>query len=337
MAERRVYTIKQNRWKKAVMAGLEIVGNNIKCIYGYSKRSVFLGALDGVEEGTEWGRFCLEGEFSGDMVFIIHVLAMDNKEIETILLNKEIDAAYKKEIFKQKGEIRAVSQKDILLFSQKGRYLWIFIEIMGEGKGIIKQIKVYAPEDSFLKSFPEIYQEKNSFFDRYLSIFSSIYYDFQEEIDGIESILSVDKTPVQILPVLASWFGVDLGETVLPEKKLRMLVKELYQLNKYKGTRYVLSRITEIVIGEKPIIIEQKEDRACIILLKRQVEEEERWYLRFLFDQFKPVRSYLKLIFLDQEGRLDDFCYLDWNGRICQEMEGSLDKKQSLDKIVFLQ
>ena len=57
------------------------------------------------------------------------------------------------------------------------------VEVMGEGVSI-GNIRVEAPGDNFMQTFPEVYREKNSFFHRYLSVYSSIYNDFQEKLDA---------------------------------------------------------------------------------------------------------------------------------------------------------
>lgn len=138
-----------------------------------------------------------------------------------------------------------------------GRFLYVMIDAMGSGKGNISKIRVNNRADICMEVLPEIYQEENSFFRRYLSIFSSMYLNSQKKIQGVYWLLDLESAPVELLPTLAHWMGVDVSGEFLEEQRMRTLVKGAYSLNKMKGTRVALERLTEIVLGEKAIILEK--------------------------------------------------------------------------------
>ena len=76
-----------------------------------------------------------------------------------------------------------------------------------------------------------------SFFHRYMSIYSTLYMDFQEKIDNVADFLDINTAPAQLLPIFCGWMGLDVSGDFLTEDRLRTLVKEAYQLNRTKGTR----------------------------------------------------------------------------------------------------
>ena len=73
------------------------------------------------------------------------------------------------------------------------------------------------------------------------------------------------------------------------------------------------------------------------ILLKTEATEAEKSSLLFLMEQFKPLRTRLRLIDLKKTGTLDSYSYLDVNARVFRQDEGSLDTGQELDGMLRLQ
>lgn len=357
----RNYPIQANRLSKACLTGMELTSRGeLHILPVQGKRYLFLGCLDGVEEANRWGR--LKGEFklSADMAFVIHAFAADQKvfdrkgqltKIDTFLKDPDIDPETKLALFARAKAASYVNQPDVLMYGLEGRYLWICAEVMGDGEGMIRNLCMVLPGDNFMNTFPEVYQEWNSFFHRYLSIFSSIYNDIQYQIDTVDEILKLDTAGDELLCMFAEWMGVDIKGNFLTGEKLRTFVKEICKLNKWKGTRKSLERLTEIILGERAVILERNilkehaassEDRNydrlygnhayCVTLLIRNyVEENKRSQLYFLLQQFVPVRCELHLIFLDQKSHMDTYCYLDTNARLWQEETAYLDQRKTMD------
>ncbi len=208
-----------------------------------------------------------------------------------------------------------------------------------------------------MNTFPEIYREKNGFFHRYLSVFSSIYEDFQEDIEALPNILDLDTCPAELLPLYGGWLGIDVGQDFLGEDILRPLVKEAYSLNRMKGTRRVMERITEIVLGKKAMVAERnviedyidQEQLADLdrlygssiydvtILVQESITDVQKSQLLFLLEQFKPVRARLRIVNLKKNSMLDSYSYLDVNAGITQEGVGSLDTSQEMDGAIRLE
>lgn len=65
--------------------------------------------------------------------------------------------------------------------------------------------------------------------------------------------------------------------------------------------------------------------------------ENQKSQLMFLLNQFKPVRSRLKVRFLDPKGDLDSHTYLDMNAYVQEAENAVLDERQGMDSSILLQ
>ena len=151
--------------------------------------------------------------------------------------------------------------------------------------------------------------------------------------------------------------GIDVDGGFLEEEDLRTLLRESGELIKYKGTRKSIERICELLIGEKPIILErglmQKYVRNSeqeiydtlygdspydvTLVMSNVVEEHKKEQLLHLLKQFKPIRCRLHILFLKRRGVLDEHTYLDWNAVTFAQEEGNLDASTLLDGAIILQ
>ena len=361
------YSIKKNRLKNGCMTGFELMEDSRLVLdEKEALHSFFLSPLDGVERDSEWGRLSFDIKLGEDMLYYAYVLTTDNDsfldennrlvDISSFLLSKDVDVNKKIGLMQQLGAARFISQNDVLLYNLKGRFLYLAMEVFGEGDAEISNIRVNAVGDNFMETFPEIYWDRNSFFHRYMSIYSSIYNDLQDKIDNMHEILNLDTCSAELLELYSSWMGIDVHGGFLSEEILRKLVKELYELNKIKGTKTAIKRLLEIVLGCDFIIIEhsylqnskEKKDIRMYggiekgtvydvtVLVEGKITEELQHQVSFLLDQFKPVRSTIKLIQMDNTATLDHNSFLDMNARIPEEKNVILDKEVSLDGIITL-
>ena len=155
----------------------------------------------------------------------------------------------------------------------------------------------------------------------------------------------------------AEWLGLIVQGEFLSEDTLRMLIREAYLLNRYKGTRKVIERICEIILGETPIIVEKNslsgyirsEDNAVMdrlygssvhdvtLLLTGYVDEKKRAQLLYLLKQFKPIRTRLRIVLLQKIGILDGYSYMDMNARTYEQRVGMLEEHQLMDSMIILE
>ena len=360
------YSIKKNRIQRGWHPGWILEEDEtLRTDPKQAVHLLYLRAIDGGEKEAFWGRLHMQAAGTENMVSYLYAAAFDEDsfyrnqkpvKIEDFLCDPNETQAVKRRFLKEAGFLKFVNQTDVLLYELQGRYLYLALEVMGEGMYTVSRMQVDRQGDPFMQTFPEIYQEKNSFFHRYLSVFSSIYEDFQEEIDDLPKLLDLDTCPAFLLPVYASWLGLRVGENFLEEPVLRALVKEAFSLNRIKGTKAALLRIARIVLGEEVVVLERNVMSAHIrkeqlkqvnrlyggtvhdvtILVDQALTEVKKSQLLFLLDQFRPIRSRIHVVCLKKTCVLDSYCYLDWNAGIPWQGEGRLDREMEMDGAVCL-
>lgn len=328
--------------------------------------TLYFKHLDSAELDFKWGRLKLNAKLEEEVIFgiyafasneLLHFTAQGEIQIDQLLSNETISDQEKKQFFLQKKASKYVNQADILLYEQQGRYLWIFLEVIGKSQGRIQDITMTTPGDIFMQNFPEVYREHGSFLHRYLSIFSSISLDFQKQIQERERYLDLNTAPKDLLLVFASWLGLEIDVDFLTEKQMRRLLKGAYLLNKKKGTKRAIELLIKILLDEEAILLERSfleeyiepKDRRIYnrlygeslhdftILIAHKPDEKLHAQLLFLIDQFKPMHSHVNIVFLSDCMRMDAYCYLDMNAKLHQTVKGVLDQEQILNESVILQ
>jgi P2-related tail formation protein len=189
-------------------------------------------------------------------------------------------------------------------------------------------------------TFPSVYLEIIGFFHRYMSIFSSIYNDNSEINEKLYEMLDLNKCDAELLEMYGSWFGIDLRGGFLPEDTLRTLVKEAYMLNRMKGTKWAIERIVEIVVGEDSVLLENRLQDGGIfdvtILVNAKLSEDLRHQLMFILDQFRPLRTRIRLLQMEKEAVMDGNSYLDMNAAIPKQKHVVLDEESMYDGAITL-
>lgn len=329
------YRIKENRLKKAYIKN----GN------------IYLQPIDSLRDEAEWGRLHYNAITEGNVACIIYAAASD----KLIQPDTESEGGYRR-MLESLGAKRLVQQNDSMLYDLQGRYLYLAFTYTGDGTVDFKDMYVDRKGDRFMETFPRVYQERGKFFHRYLSIMSTIYDDFNTEIDNLPKLLNLDTCNPELLSVYAGWLGIDIGDGFLAENVLRELVKNAYQLNKMKGTRKCLEMITEILLGSKAVIVERNSTEDYMpkeqiesfnrlygtslfdvtVMIEERLDECRRSQLEFIIKQFIPIRCSLRIVELNRSGLLDSYSYLDVNARVYQSYDGVLDYKHGMDDVITL-
>jgi len=361
------YRIKKKRLAAGLMDGFDISEDGaIIADENEPRHTLFLGRLDSNQVDCPWGRLVFDSTLEDEAVMIVRAFASDEKkfvkngeiiEFNDFFLDLEVPIHNKEKVFAAANASKFIGSNDCLLYEQKGRYLWIYIEILGKGNANLENVNIYAPGDNFFNTFPEIYSRDGEFFHRYLSVFSSLYLDLQETVDSLDQYVDIATAPAQLLPTFANWLGIQLDGDFLEESQLRKFLSIGFQLVKGKGTRRAVEDIISIFVEEPVFIVEQRliqepdsaEDRKVYqqlygkhlygftVLINRRADETLHSKLMFLINQFKPLRSSVNIIFLGECYSMDAHCYMDINSKIPQTMEGKLNRRANLGGMVFLQ
>lgn len=284
---------------------------------------------------------------------------VSNMNLDEYLLSKDIDYQMKFEVLNALGAKTFDNPTDLVLYEFKGRYLWFAMEVINYSSQALKieKLKIEYPRISFINYLPQIYRggvDKNTFLARYLSIFQSIYVDFEDEIDNIPVIFDPEKTDPVFLEWLTQWFSVE-NSYIWGEEKLRKLLKRVISIYKKKGTKKALSDMIETYIGIRPIIVEQfsvvnndyyRESKehietlygsnkyvfSVIIPAKDHIGPETYAELLRIINMMKPIDSICNLVVLNNEIYLDHHCYLGVNTYTSKSEQIVLENHASSDE-----
>ncbi len=350
------FRIGESRLRGASLYGLTAEGDSVRTVEGQDYHVLFFCALDSGKDDCPWGRFKLHADLPRDMVLIIHALASDENHIlrndQVIMtddfLRENISPKQKMRLYELSDSVRQAGEWDILLYSQRGRYLWLCIELIGAGDACLSDMQVYIPGDNFLQTFPEVYRRNGEFLHRYLSIFSSLYNDLQEEIDGLPALFDPDTAPSALLPEFARWLGLELDGNFLDDGQCRQLIRSAFRLLSHKGTRAAIEEIMHLLVRDPVYILERvgaegqrdqsgEDPFAFTVLIARRSDEQLHAKLLYLIDQFRPIRIRVSIVFLGDCYNMDYHCYLDLNAKLRQSTGGSLNGGASLNGMTCLQ
>jgi phage tail-like protein len=342
------------------MEGFERLDDGgIAAIDAAARHSCFLERIDGGRRGCKWGRLRFTAQSEEGAIPVIHAFATDDEQLlasgevttyDSVLLNPREPVSRKRRLFELAAASKFVGKEDVLLYEQEGRYLWLCVEILGQGKAVLRNFEVFTPRDNFLGSFPEIYRMDGEFFHRYLAVFSSLYYDLQDTVDSMDSLVDADTAPKEALPILAGWLGLEPDEGALSETQFRLLLKAAYDIIRAKGTRRAVHDVLSVFFDRPFYIVEQREAKDIMagrdrdvcerlygdspfdltVLVRHEPDERLRDGLKYLIRQFAPLRTRIETVFLENTSRLDDYTYCDINARITGFDAGRLDESAAM-------
>ena len=364
MAEARIYTIDSRRIKKGSMNGFCLEEERIVLKEG-ARHVLFVPAINSFAEGSEWGILKMRLKLPEECICILRAFALDiadnarqqAEDINEYLRNDSIGLDEKIAFFEKAECIKTVNAGQMLLYELKGQYLWFCIEVIGEGRGTIERLRIENPGDNFMQTFPEIYQERASFFHRYMSVFSSLYGEIQEEIDHIAQWIDPETAPEHLLFLYLDWLGLRQEGELLQGEVLRRLLKEAFYLNSIKGTKKALKRLVWLLLKEEPIIVErnllkESADREELdlynrlygtskyditVLLNHKSDDKLHAQLMSMLKQFVPVRGRVNLVFYKECNQLDSYCFLNRNAVLSKGRNHKVDDNVTLDNSIMLE
>lgn len=360
MQDKRIYTITDTKLEMAYYEGFKRFGSTL-CAQDGRSNFLILNRFRSYEQGSKWGRFHCKATLFPSSTLKIYAFAVDAEsgqaqELNQFFHNPAVSIQEKREYF-SRGGVVFVNHEDVLLYDLQGEYLWIAVEIEEAGNDRLYDMKLDSQGDNFMQTFPEIYQEENGFFHRYMSIFSSVYQEISDAVESMDKYLDIETTPLPVLMQIADWFGFEAEGDFLDETLLRRLIKEIYSLNRIKGTKQVMQNLIRAVLGDEAHIIEQNRMRGhtpsevrktyqklygdamqdVTILVKRPEDEKLQSQMMYLLHQFKPIRSRIRLVFSDRCSNMDSYCYLDYNAALSNKGCAHTDENKRMNGTVILQ
>lgn len=345
------YSLGYSRLTNGYFSGFSITENGVvRTVPEDETHFLFFAQLDSTQSDCIWGRLVFSASLPDDMALIVHAFAAnENKiiqndktiEIDEFLRDSNQPLSRKQQLFCVSGATRKAGFHDLLLYEQTGQYLWVAIELIGKGAAELKDFRIYLPGDTFFHTFPEVYRTNGEFLHRYLSIFSSLYNDLQETIDGLPGLLPINTAPAGLLPIFADWLGIQLDGNFLTESQTRRLLRAAFRLASQKGTRGAVDEVLHILMEEPFYIVERRaadgdNPFSFSVLLCRESDERLHAQLTFLLGQFKPARTTADIVFLGDYSAMDTHCYLDINAAAARTAPGRLDSRAALSGLIFL-
>ena len=148
-----------------------------------------------------------------------------------------------------------------------------------------------------LPNLPGIYH--TDFMSRFLALFEATELPIMWTIDHFNLFLSPGTSPDAFLSWLANWFEIVFDAT-WSEAQRRTLLKEASPIYSRRGTRWALSRVLEIYLGQPPEIIEfqdAKDPYTFTVKLPVRLGQVSRELLVQMIDASKPAHTNYNLEF----------------------------------------
>jgi phage tail-like protein len=141
----------------------------------------------------------------------------------------------------------------------------------------------------YLQDLPTIYQDSD-FLGRFLLIFENIWEPLEARQDHLDLLFHPSTCPAELLPWLAGLLGIELDRH-WGEGQRRAMIAEAYELYRWRGTRYGLTRLLEIATG---MAVEISEEHGIAHVMRVRVDVPagsvlERDQLHALIRLHKPA------------------------------------------------
>lgn len=308
-------------------------------------------SFDSFQDENIWHRLRLEYKIPQNALLRLKIYASDSLytlvpgktqfgdpeiSMDEYLMDTEVKIDEKIKLFEYLGAKEFTNPNDLVLFEFKGRYLWICMEVINYNEDIteISKLKLEISGTSLADYLPQIYRgiDRTSFLHRFLFIFQSLYADLNDEIDDLPRLFAPDRVDEEFLNWVVKWFSIK-DTYIWGEEKLRLLLKNIIELYKIKGTKESIKKIVELYLGITPLIVERFEvtDNDCyknakehidnlfgnngftfsvIINTDKKISSDVYAELMRIINRFKPIDTICNLVILNNEIYLDYHCYL---------------------------
>ena len=164
-----------------------------------------------------------------------------------------------------------INGEDFLVFSPPGRFLWLKIELTGNGTAspILRDLEVHFPRQSYLQYLPAVYQAdpiSKDFLERFLSMFQTVLGGVEHQIDHLAEYFDPDGAPNRLfLEWLAGWLDMTFYQN-WPLDTCRRLLRHAPELYRQRGTPAGLKQLLWLALGVQVEILEHFRLRQWLVL-----------------------------------------------------------------------
>jgi phage tail-like protein len=105
------------------------------------------------------------------------------------------------------------------------------------------------PDDWMLAQLPS-WMLADDLFRRFASMFQVVATTYLEHVDQLEQVFDPAVAPSNMVRAMGRWIGVDLVDAALDERLQREIVLAMAELPRWRGTRFGLQSVLELISGE---------------------------------------------------------------------------------------
>jgi phage tail-like protein len=151
----------------------------------------------------------------------------------------------------------------------------------------------YDDGDAETPCFSNTDYSPKRFVSRFLGLFESILLPIEWTVANFDLFLDPGTTPAGFLSWLANWFEITYDES-WTEQQRRTLVREAHRIYARRGTRWALSKMLEIYIGQSPEIVDNaagQEPHTFAVTLPVADDPARRSSIEAIIDAHKPAHT----------------------------------------------
>lgn len=156
----------------------------------------------------------------------------------------------------------------------------------------VREIEIVLSSYNLIRFLPSMYQS-NDKLKRFLWIFQHLANSLTYKLDNLHRYFNPILAPPGFYQWLASWFSITI-DFVIPETKMRNLIKNVVHLYQWRGTAHGLATYLEIITDVRPQIFEDRIPYSEYVIRSDKLIESfilEKKRSKYSFTIFFPVRA----------------------------------------------
>lgn len=200
-------------------------------------------AMDGGRPGFAWDRIVLRADLPANTRVLVRTLTSDSA-LEFDRMAAAPDSAWSLPL-----TIRPDETPEVLVQSQAGRYLWLRVELFGDGRTTprISGLDIHGPRHSTVRHLPAgFHQDPESlrFLDRFLTYFDTVFAEITAANRDIVALFDPRAVPEgEPLAWLGRWFDLEFLAEWSPDLRRRMIAQAVA----YARTRGTVAGLQQIL------------------------------------------------------------------------------------------